>query len=186
MRNNLVYASDLYAREFHGTFGENNRQVIARDPTLTHSTLPLSFHLLPILMSSFTRFNPSSDTRPEHHETPHLVFSPQFFRHICFCLATTMHRLYRYDIKICAAMYLLLSFFLRLPSLLLRRFLPSYCSSPYFPFADTSPRRLRFSYEMQKIQSKITLSFCVRKKIWDFGISVLKLINKKTQFSNQL
>lgn len=48
-----------------------------------------------------------------------------------------MHRLYRDDIKICAAMYLLLSFFLHLPSLLLRRFRsPFYCSSPYFPFAD--------------------------------------------------
>lgn len=91
------------ARGFHGTFGENNRQVIARDPTLTHSlySVPLS----PVLSRSFQ----SSDTRPE---TPHLAFSPQFFRHICFCLATTMHRLHRYDIKICAAMYLLLSLFL--------------------------------------------------------------------------
>jgi len=116
----LVCASDLctLARGFHGTFGENNRQVIARDPTLTHS---LYSALLPSPPPPSPRPRPRprprsfqcSDTRPE---TPRLVFSPQFFRHICFCLATTMHRLRRYDIKICAAMYLLLSFSLHCTS----------------------------------------------------------------------
>lgn len=170
----VIYASlftgmtCILARGFHGTFGENNRQVIVRDSALTHSvrSLSLSSPLLTlchyiflshsIFLSSslfshpFSHSFQPSDTRPERRETPHLVFSPQFFRHICFCLATTMHRLYRYDIKICAAMYLLLSFFHHLPSLLLRRFLLSYCSSPYFPFADTSHRKDAQKYSLFK------------------------------------
>lgn len=115
----VIYATSfarvtcVLSRVFHGTFGENNRQVIARDPTLTHSLYSVPLPSLSLTPSTPCSFQPS-DTRPE---TPRLVFSPQFFRHICFCLATTMHRLHRYDIKICAAMYLLLSFFLRLPSL---------------------------------------------------------------------
>lgn len=126
----LVCASDLYtrARAFHGTFGENNRQVIARDPTLTHSIPPFSLFLpsplcsslsssLPIPPPLFSHSFQPSDTRPVRRETP------QFFRHICFCLATTMHRLYRDDIKICAAMYLLL-------------FLPP---PPFVTFAPFSP-----------------------------------------------